>query len=511
MKIINLNVLLLILLTVGCAHKSTVNTVANLKQSVLNSDFETAETIIKSKKFYDDEESKLLRLIELGTIRHLKKDYLGSLGFFDQAKALSDKLYTVSISKKVKAYLSSRSSDNYYGEKFERSHIRYMQALNHFILYKEGQVDKEGKELVSAKARRTHLFSARATILEWDSLLDSYKGETLGENIFKDDMMAKLFGALIHREVGTRSDINIAKQLYKDAKELLYKNYNAYSSFNSLSKKFVDDFEKLPKLKKEDIKKNYIAETEWSKTLTSYIDRQLKSLKSKERANVSILIGDRFIAAKKAKKIEFPMPLHWIPGMIPAGKKDDFLSYARTMLAVGSAVDPMIKFEIPYIDDSVYPKNYLIEVMDDQDKVMMTRPLALALPYAEVAKQSLDYRMPSIKTAIATRLAAKQLTALASSYMAGKAVKSTNKKKGGEGLGFLTSTLSYVVANQIIKNSERADTRHWHLMPANIMVENFYLKPGSYKLFLKSGNEKKLLKKLVIEKGKSYFIKNRVF
>lgn len=511
MKNLNLILYISVLFAVGCAHKSTVNTIINLKQSVINSNYQNAESIIKSKKFYDDEESKLLRLIELGTVKHLENDYLSSLNYFDQAKTLSDKLFTVSISKKVKAYLSSRLSDNYYGEKFERSHIRYMQALNHFILYKGGQKDKEGKELVNLKKRKSHLFSARATILEWDTLLDRYKGESLGESIFKDDMMAKLLGAMIHIEIGARSDINIAKQLYKDAKELLFKNYNAYASFNSLNQKFVKNFRKLPKMKKKEVQKNYISTTAWGKSLESFIDRQLLAIRKKKLPNVSILIGDRFIAPKKARKIEFPMPLHFIPGMIPAKKKDDFISYARTMLAVGSAVDPVIKFEIPYIDNNVGIKSYFIQITNEGNKEIEKRPLVLAIPYAEVAKQSLEARLPAIKTAIATRLAAKQLTALASSYLAGKAVKSTQREDKGSGLGFLTSTLSYVVANQMIKNSERADTRHWHLMPANIMLENFMLGPGTYNINLIIGEKRFLLKKITVEKDKTYLIKNRIF
>lgn len=495
---------------VSCAHKSRVGTVASLKDAVVRQEFTTAKTIVKSKKFYADEESKLLRLIEMGTIKNLEGDYLGSLKYFDQAKALSDKLFTVSISKKVKAYLSSRLSDNYYGEKFECSHIRFMQVLNHYLLYLNGQNDEKGNEVLDAKARRQHLFSARATVLEWDTLLDRYKGETLGENIFKDDMMAKLFGAIIHLEIGTRTEINIARQLYKDAKKLLFKNYNAYPSYNKLSSKFVDDFEKLHKLSDKKVKDNYIQSSDWANALMSYIDHQLESIKAKKKMNLTVMIGDRFIAPKKAKKIEFPMPLHWIPGVIPAEKKGDFLSYARTMLAVGSAVDPMIKFEIPTIDQTIYPRNYEIEIIDSNGK-SEKKQMILALPYGEVAKQSLDYRMPSIKTAIATRLAAKQLTALASSYLAGRAVKKSSNKDKGEGLGFLTSTLSYVVANQILKNSERADTRHWHLMPANMMIQRFSLSPGEYQINLKYGEQIFPLEKVTIKEKENTLIKRRIF
>src|SRR5690606_37876801 len=108
----------------------------------------------------------------------------------------------------------------------------------------------------------------------WDSLLSRYTEESLGEDVYKTDLMAKLLGAFIHEEIGTNAEKQIARQLYNDAKDVLFKYYNLYPSFNKKYKKFADDYKKLPKLSRKKIEKEYIEPTDYAKNLSAFIQER---------------------------------------------------------------------------------------------------------------------------------------------------------------------------------------------------------------------------------------------
>src|SRR5690606_11079103 len=110
------------------------------------------------------------------------------------------------------------------------------------------------------------------------SLLSRYTKERLGESVYKTDLMAKLLGAYIHEEIGSNAEKQIARQLYKDAKEVLFKYYNLYPSFNKKYKKFNDDYEKLAKLSRKKIDNDCIEPTEYAKNLNDFIDERLNDL-----------------------------------------------------------------------------------------------------------------------------------------------------------------------------------------------------------------------------------------
>ena len=121
----------------GCA--TTSNQVRNeLKQLVQKNQFDKALELVNSDQFYPEKRSRLLKLIETGTIHYLAGNFYQSVKTFSLARDLSEKLFTVSISKKALSMISNSNADNYYGDPYERSIIRFYLSLSHFMLYQSG-------------------------------------------------------------------------------------------------------------------------------------------------------------------------------------------------------------------------------------------------------------------------------------------------------------------------------------------------------------------------------------
>ena len=302
-----------------------------LKNLIKKGEYQRAQDLVAGKDFYNDKESKLLKLLELGSVHYLKGEYEASLNSFDQAKTLSDKLFTVSISKKVKSAVTNDNYDNYYGEKYERSMIRYYQSLLHFLL----SIKK-----TEYKEKKFHLSGSKAVLLEWNSLLDNYKSTTGGKVAYKDDLLAKTFGGFVHEHAGTRSDRRIALNLYKDAKKVLLRNFNTLGTYNSLSNKFKKNLSKLSNMPLKKVKKNYVQETSYAKGLKNFLNQRIKTLKkSKAKDEVMVIVEDGLIASKVAAKRIFPIPAVLLP--VNVGK-NDFLSFSLRMMALSAETQPRI-------------------------------------------------------------------------------------------------------------------------------------------------------------------------
>ena len=483
---------LFLALLVGCASR-VQDTGSKLRQLVQTKRFDQALALTEKAKVYTEKQSGLLKLLEQGHIHHLKGDHQKSLQTLDRARELSERLFTQSISKKIESVVTNDRADNYYGEKYERSLIRFYQALNHFILAQKA----EGNE------RRRHLQSARAVILEWDSLLSDYRGQLAGQAIYKDDMLAKLFGALIHEQMGTRNEIGIARQLYKDAKDLLTKNYSAYPSFNQKSKEFSENFEQFPQLGLDEVRRRFIASTPLAQQLETYIDRRLEHLVQKtdsKRGQLHLLLGESHIHPKRAHKITFPIVLTALP--LGISNRKDFVSYVGRTLGLSGGIKPQISFELPALaaSSNTHPR-HLVLTRPDGTRVHR-EALALANPLSEIAHQTLESQMALIKTKTGLRVAGKHLAALGSSYLAWRSAVKDGKP---DVLATLLSTGAYTLASHKIDQSERADLRHWISLPRNIWMAAVGLPPGEYHLAVETAGQNKHLGNLHVRAGEKAF------
>lgn len=485
-KVSKLFCFLITLLLVGCATNNRV-AYKKLRKNISDKKIDEAIKLVKSDKFYPEERNKLLKLLELGNLQHLNGDYYQSLKSFDEAMEVSDKLFTVSISKKAVSAISNNNMDNYYGEIYERSMIRFYQALNHFMLYQNGfyeshvltetvkNGDKEevktkkiDKKILSKNEIRSHLAGARASLLEWDSLLDNYSKTMKGDSTYKSDLSSRIFGAFIHEQMGTSNDRNIAIGLYKDAKKIIFRYYNLYPSFNSKYKTFSEDFSKLHKMSKNKVKKNYIAPTQYTKELLAYIDQRIKSLKKRKRNNFTVVVQQGYVAEKIGKLIHFPLPIVLIP------KTGGMVEFTAKMLANSRGTDPSITFELPQVRQKKIEMDLDLVVKDSSGKVIQTQKAVIMNPVSDIAYQTLDNKITSTYSKIGLRLATKHIAALLASH------------KIYESAGEFAATMSYAIANKAIAASEQADLRFWSTLPHTFRIAGFDLKPGKYKLSIKA-------------------------
>mgnify|MGYP005663842993 CR=1 FL=1 len=127
--------LLILALLSGCATHKSRQQAAGLQNALLTGNIQNAIKLVESKKFYPEKRSRLLKLLELGTLRQINGDYYQSLKTFEKARDLSNKLFTKSISKKALAAVTNNNMDNYYGEIYERSLIRLNIALNALFFF----------------------------------------------------------------------------------------------------------------------------------------------------------------------------------------------------------------------------------------------------------------------------------------------------------------------------------------------------------------------------------------
>lgn len=479
----------------------------------------------KSEKFYTAEKDRLLKLLELGSLHFLNGDYFQALKKYDEAKDLSDKLFTISISKKIESSLANDNSDNYYGEKFERSLLRFYQALTHLNLYYSGkyesykiqkydeQTKKNLETIIEEKVlndseKRFHLQAARSTLIEWDSLLSSYKATTGGVATFKEDLLAKLFGALIHELLGSSNDISIAKNLYKSAKEIMLKYYNMYPIFNAKAENFRGEFQKLANMNPNELK-NFIEETESQKKLLDYIESRQEALKGKNKHNVHLILEDAFIQRKSVKAISIPLPAGMVPAGIATGDSNFAAFTAQLLLVGGSLVDrPKFYFELPELKLDLTTKAYKLRVTNEKNEVVSETMPVLASPLSVIGHFNLEENLTEVQTKTGARFLGKQLVAIGSAY----ALYQSQKKSLGEGMAMLAATATYQIANKGIEVSERADLRSWTMAPRSIYLSSFNLKPGSYELQVIDVEAIIAKSSIVLNDSKAILIKNiRIF
>lgn len=517
-------ILALLFLGAGCSGVSRKQTV-EFKKFYRSGQYQNAIEMIRSNRYYANERSRLLHYLELGTLYHLQHKFFHSLTYFNAAQELSDKLFTVSIKKKIASYMVSDNSDNYYGEIYERSQIRLYLALNHLMLAQVGEYEAHSKNLFSfikkkkkkkgAKSKsgddnkavtlvalqkltkkkiRFHYQAARAVIIEWNSYLEAQKKVLLGADQYKGDLAQHLFGAHVHLRMESRSDRRIAKSLYKESKNLLFKNYNIYPSYNAKYVDFRKDFSKLPKLKKSLIRKKYIDQTKHAKNLISYIDQKLKN---KKKNLVTFFIREGSIPQKKADKVDFPIGFGALT-YTSVGKKD-FLSFVGKIMAVSTAGASTISFELPRLESIPAARALELQLKDDQGKLAFKKVLALVNPLGDLAKEALKKRLPSLRAKVGARLVAKHVAALMTSYLAFR----VSKKKNGEFIALSLATAAYYVANRSIAASEKADLRSWMTLPANLYMTDVAVKPGTYQVSIidKVSGLVRQLDPLVVAKG----------
>ncbi|TDJ03626.1 MAG: hypothetical protein E2O68_09800 [Deltaproteobacteria bacterium] len=516
-------ILLLVFLS-SCSSFMTKEDQQVLRNAHRTGQYDKALEYLKNSDNYQRDESKLLLFLETGLIEHSKGNYQKSIADFEKAREVYKTLYTSSFSKNVQSLIANDNYDHFFGATYERSLIHFFLALNHFLLHQDAKLSKSEK--------RIELFAARAEILSWDSFLSEQIGEKKGRSVFKNDLLARVFGGFVHESVGTREDLEVALQLYKDAGEILFKNYNAYQVYNGLYKKFVKDFDKLHGFKTEQVRNNYVNETSFQKELKEFLNykvlelskkknkraykklvRSLKPSKEilkklKEKDNITIILQRGIIPEKVAKVEYFPLGTimasqrYQQQGLYNFASRDLRIGYAPyhyrsygNNYSFGSAL--AIKFEVPVIRYRPIREKITVNILDFNGKSLGEEKMVLISPMGEIAEQALAEDAPARYRRIGLRLATKYVTAIAASY----ATYMGLRQRLGAGLAKAIAVGQFAIASNMIQKSEKADIRYWATLPNDIRLASFYLPPGKYRLRANVKEEEKsfLLGKIEVD------------
>jgi len=497
-----------ILLT-ACASKTREQQTA-LRASLEKKDYAKAKEIISDPEFLSDKNNTLLKMMERGRTFFLAKDYYQALNEFNKARDLSEELFTVSMSKKASSAVVNDNADNYYGESYEKSLIRYYQSLTHHMLSVEetyeahtilekGADDKLVSRVIpekklSASEINFHRNASKNVLIDWDSYLSSLKSTTGGKVTYKDDLLAKLYGAYIHQSAGSNTDVQIAKDLYRSAKKVLLKNYNIYSSFNAKFSDFRKNFSKLAEMPLSEVEEKFIVQTKNNKELQSFIDQQLASLEKGKPNNVLFVVEDGFVQEKVVKKIDFPLA-DSKNGRQLASMDGGFVNFTTNILKLSAGAVPKIYFELPEIPYRPASNSTTLIVQSVDGKITKELPLYIVDPMDEIANQALDERSTSLYVKTGARVAGKHLAALLSAYT----IYQQTKDKG-EMIAMTAATFAYSAANKAIEASERADLRSWRSLPQNFLLSSGRLPAGEYKISMKENGTVTPMKDIKVNK-----------
>lgn len=489
--------ILSLIVLVGCSSGGREDR-SELKKYFVTGAYDQGLQYIEKSKFYQDKDEKLLSLMEKGMLLHAKGEWAESSKILDQARTLSAELYTISASKKAEKAILNDNFDVFYGEIYERSLLHFYLSLNAILSYQKSGM-------------RDDLFKARAEVLAWDSFLNSIKEDRLGQSVYKNDLLLKIYGAKIHEMVATREDKQIALQLYKDARDILFKNYNTYPTFNLNYKDFKKDFSKLASMSEAEVKKKYIAESDLQKNLQTFltdnINRLSKPPKKKTlleiKSPVTIVLEKGMIAEKVADKsfysLDFlskePIMALFVADVLGLLPTANTYNPGGAFLGLGVATVALksigVGFELPKIINNSPPQKQLLVVLDKDNKEILSKEIPLIDPMGDIAEEAVFEASAWTYSRVGFRLAAKHTTAIIASFATYKALGG-GKKNDNNFLARNAALLQYAGASRLIEESEKADTRNWSTLPNEIRLVDLDLAPGEYHLEINNSPTEKV-------------------
>ena len=502
-----------------------------IKSSFRERDYERSLEILESSEEYKEEKNRLLYHLEKGTLLfRQKKHYLSTLSF-QKAKSIIEALYTKRVSKKALSLIVNESVDIYYGENYEKSLLHLYQAVNFYTLYRQGYYEAYEQDGVSVPKRelndgerKRELMRARAEIVAWNTLLETLQmvaRNMKDRHIFQNDMMAKIFGAVIHESVDTSTDRQIALQLYKDAWHLM-KRYRSYKSFS-------EDDPKAPSKSHNQGLEQYLHKQilRLTQAIRPYEVRKVrkqfameKDLQAHTRNNLTLLVEKGSISDKTGQRQYFSLgrvledPDNSAVQKIMAGvaavvlmnfavNKLELLPPPHTWNPVGAHLGfntaahlalegASIDFEIPVLRSTPEMQTPVVIVKDQEGNIVEKRNLVLTGPVDNIAEEAIALTSSRLYGKLGFRLAIKYLAAIVASYATYSLL--VGEENDNDFLAKNAAVIQYMAAAKAIAKSEKADIRYWTTLPKSLWFLDMSLKKGDYRLFITdTGNQEEKL------------------
>ena len=528
--------LFLLVFLVSCSGSGTKERHA-LRELVKVGNYQEAVDFLDSIDQYQDQNSKILYFMERGLLEFRMGFYENAARVFEKAIELNESLSYVSIKDGATSTLVNETKRKYRGEIFERGMLHFYKAYSYLMLSHSGKTfsSREGEKkeiLLSPSDKRNFLIKARSEVVAWNSYLEKVRQNRLGKSIFKYDLLQHIFGGFIHEQMKTSGDRQIALLLYKKALDVLYKNYNVYGIYNSRFKRFIKDFSKLSNLSKTVVEKKYIVETKFQKSLKDFLIFKILSLSKASgrstfkkavstyrptknilslvnktvRSNVIVTHFDSIIG-EKIPKTEYysleralggnssdkdkravarfgasaitlfagaklgllPPPSHYSPVGAEMG--------VRLGLAASRGV--AISFQVPKIRKIKKPnENKSLLITNTENGKVKRLPFPVVAPLTDIAEQAVRENAIDRVIRQGTRLAWKHITAIVTCM----ATYDSMKKNSSPFVAKQAALFQYMALVEVIKETEKADTRFWSTLPNLIRMSHLELPKGHYTL-----------------------------
>jgi len=537
---IKIKFLCLVLLITGCAQK-TRKEHASLRNFFEKKEFSSALYDLEKSSIKSEKKNRLLYLMEKGNILFYQGNYKEASDIYVEANELVDRLYTKSIREKLASSILNDTGETFYASVFERSLLYYYQAMSYYHLHLSGKYTREVKqddgkvlteEILLTDAQRKKIKNQiRSTLLAWDTFFKDVQRMKGIKTFLKDDIVSKVIAAKLHYYLGSKRDKEIALQLYKDARNILIKVGPAFKTFNKDFKAYNLELKKVynGKLSRKKLKSKNLTSA-YQKTL-SYFDYRIlgitkeirsynykrtlkklkptkaiiKRLKSEKNQKVSLLLEvghlnqlegkDYSLNLKTAlENVKNPTSKALINGigipiltyfaMGPLG-----LGYAShhgnvTMYSSHNAGTAIVKevgveFELPYVAESNDHDRFNINIYQGE-KLVQTSPLNMVSSLTDMAFINSQEMIENGFTKRSLRVGVKYAVAIAAAYGTYKKVQ----ESAGELFAKPAALTQFLVSSKAIKESEKADARHWSLLPSSLLTLDLDLKPGNYRLEL---------------------------
>jgi hypothetical protein len=361
----------------------------------------------------------------------------------------------------------------FYGQRYERSLIRFYQSFLHYKLASEN-VDK-----------KFHLGAAKNVLQEWDSIFNQYKLEVGSRSLYRSDLMENLWGGLIHEQIESPSDRQTALILYRRAKELLSSDYSIYPTFNS-------NYEQV----------DNIQPTQHMQDLITYIDRKIAQLNDRSAVdNLVVVVKDGLISEKKIRNhsINLKQSDIWNASYIssilstPANSSHNIDQNAFAIFLSVILLKDDLAYYTSYIDFKDTTQ-VMATVTGDND-FSVAFPLAVAEPLSDIAVVDINHKNTVENAKLVARMTAEYVTAAVTAYLTYREIL----KRSENSLSALLVALPIFKALcKGIRAHNRPDLRQWRLLPSNIHLGTAYLPPGTYTLNISKDNKSAYTSKLIV-------------
>jgi hypothetical protein len=401
----------------GCATYS--DTFGIIEHNLSARQYDTALQDIEKQS--GSKTGRVLYLLDKGMVLRMKRDFTGSNQALEAAKVEMERLYAASISENALSFIVNDATVSYAGDDYEQVLVHLYMALNYLEL---GQVS-----------------DARVEALQVDIKLREI-GEKIPGNKFTEDALSRYLTGLIYEESGEWSDAMIA---YRSA-------YEAYKKYQ------VNYGLPMPDMLKHDLLR--LAQRQGLKDeLALYrkefgIDVPQEENSTPEQEGELVFILNNGLAPIKREKAVGT----WAPA------PSVVVSAATPRKPVTPAQPVAVTIALPYYESR--PNRVLSARISASGKQASTQMME---NIDAIAKASLDSRMAAITARSIAR-------AVAKGAIQESVDRAGNNRNNDAAAALLGSFFVRVAAMA----TERADTRSWLTLPANVQLARLALPPGNY-------------------------------